>query len=182
MPILAAPSVAEGLTSALRRVIELTGATAGPLALRPRGQKPLVVTAGARRAPAALREWLTTLSATPAARSELTRVAPPGTATPAALLRTPLGAANRRVGELVLLGRVGKLTASALPPDLPQEIGVALEALGEREQKAHRANALAELTRVLTVRHTLEEVYAAFAESAAKLVRFDSLTVSLLDA
>jgi two-component system, NtrC family, sensor kinase len=181
-PILAASSVAEALTSTLRRVIELTGATAGALALRPRGQEPLVVTAGARRAPAALREWLTTLSATPALRPELTRVAAPGAATPAALLRTPLGTANRRVGELVLLGRVGKLTASALPADLPQEIGAALEALGEREQKAHRAHALAELTRVLTARHTVEEVYAAFAESAAKLVKFDSLTVSLLDA
>jgi signal transduction histidine kinase/putative methionine-R-sulfoxide reductase with GAF domain len=181
-PILAAPSVAEGLTSTLRRVIELTGATAGALALRARGQEPLVVTAGARRAPAALREWLTTLGATPAPRPELTRVTPPGADTQAALLRTPLGTANRRVGELVLLGRVGKLTASALPADLPQEIGAALEALGERQQKAQRANALAELTRVLTTRHTLEEVYAAFAEFAAKLVRFDSLTVSLLDA
>jgi two-component system NtrC family sensor kinase len=180
-PILAAPSVAEGLASTLRRVIELTGATAGALALRPRGQEPIVVTASARRAPSALREWLTTLSATLAPRPELTRVMPPGAATPGALLRTPLGTANRRVGELVLLGRVGKLTASTLPADLPQEIGAALEARGEREQKVHRANALAELTRVLTTRHTLEELYAAFAESASKLVRFDSLTVSLLD-
>jgi two-component system, NtrC family, sensor kinase len=180
-PILAAPSVAEGLTSTLRRVIELTGATAGALALRPRGQEPSVVTAGARRAPAALRQWLTTLSAAPAQRPELTRVAPPGAGAPSALLRTPLGATHRRVGELVLLGRVGKLTASALPTDLPQEIGAALETLCKREQKAQRASALAELMRTLTMRHTLEELYAAFAEAAAKVVAFDSLAVALLD-
>jgi len=181
-PIFASPSVAEGLLSALRRVVGLTGATAGALAFRPRCQEPVVVTAGARRAPAALRDWLTTVTAAPAPRPGLTRVAPPGASGRAALLRTPLGAVSRRVGELVLLGRVGKLTASSLPVDIPHELGTALETLCEREQRAHRAAALAEITRVLTTRYTLDEVFAAFAEAAAKLVGFDSLTISLLDA
>jgi signal transduction histidine kinase/putative methionine-R-sulfoxide reductase with GAF domain len=183
-PIFAAPSVAEGLATTLRRLVELTGATAGALAFRPRCQEPIVVTAAARRAPAALRDWLTAVTATPAPRPRLTRVVPPG-APPsgaAALLRTPLGAASRRVGELVLLGRVGGLTAAALPADLSHELGTALDHLGEREQRTRRAAALGEITRVLTTRHTIDDVLAAFAEGAGKLVRFDSISVLLLDA
>ena len=183
-PILAAPSVAEGLTTALRRLVELTGATAGALAFRPRGQQPIVVTAGTQRAHGALRDWLTTVTETPTPRPRLTRVAPPGAPASGtvALLRTPLGASSRRVGELVLLGRVGSLTVATLPADISHELGMALEHLSEREQRTRRTAALAEITRVLTTRHTLDDVFAAFAEGAAKLVGFDSLTMSLLDA
>ncbi|MGH7305793.1 MAG: hypothetical protein ACRELZ_21115, partial [Candidatus Rokuibacteriota bacterium] len=60
-PIFSAPTVAEGLATTLRRVVDLTGATAGALTLRLRCQEPIVVTAGARRAPSALRDWLTTM-------------------------------------------------------------------------------------------------------------------------
>jgi GAF domain-containing protein len=174
----------EGLTATLRRLVELTGATAGALAFRPRRQEPIVVTASARRAPAGLRDWLATVTATPATGAQLTRVAPPGppARATAALLRTPLGAPSRRVGELVLLGRVGNLTAAALPADLAHELGAALDRLCEREQRARRAAALAEISRVLTTRHTIDELFAAFAEGLAKLVAFGSLTMSLLDA
>ena len=183
-PIFSAPTVAEGLATTLRRVLELTGATAGALAFRPRRQEPIIVTAGARRAPAGLRDWLTTVAETPAARPRLTRVVPPGAASgaAAALLRTPLGAASRRVGELVLLGRVGALTADALPAELSLELAGALEQLGEREQRAHREAAVAAIARVLTARHTIDDLFGSFAASAAKLVRFDLLTVSLFDA
>jgi two-component system, NtrC family, sensor kinase len=183
-PIFAAPTVAEGLSTTLRRLVGLTGAMAGALAFRPPALEPVVVTAGARRSPAALRQWLRTLAATPVVRQQLTRVIPPG-APPsgtAALLRRPLGAASRRVGELVLLGRVGRLTSAALPADLSDELGAALDHLCEREERVRRAAALAEVTRVLTAHHTIEDVFAAFAEGAAKLVGFDSLTLLLLDA
>ena len=183
-PILSAPTTAEGLAATLRRVVDLAGATAGALALRTPCEEPIIVTAGARRAPAALREWLTTLAATPAARPQLTRIVPPGAPAggAAALLRTPLGATGRRVGELVLLGRVGGLKTSTLPADLPRELGLALDHLCEREQQARRAAAVGAVTRVLTARHTLDEVFAAFVAGTASLVRFDLLTVALLDA
>jgi signal transduction histidine kinase len=182
-PMLAAPTVAEGLATTLRRVVERTGATAGALAFRPRGRDPIVVTAGPRRAPAALREWLTTVAETPAPRLRLTRITPPGAPSGgvAALLRTPLGAASRRVGELVLLGRVGGLTAASLPAELSHELAMALEQLGEREQRVRREAALAEIARVLTARHTIDDLFGAFAAGAATLVRFDLLTVALLD-
>ena len=156
-PIVSAPTVAEGLATTLRRVVDLTGATAGALTLRPRCQEPIIATAVTGRAPGGLRDWLTTVAATPAARPQLTRIAPPGAprSGTSALLRTPLGAASRRVGELVLVGRVGSLTAASLPADLSQE---------------------------LTARHTIDDVFAAFAEGASQLVRFDSLSLLLLDA
>ena len=183
-PIFSAPTVAEGLAATLRRLLETTGATAGALAFRPRSQEPVVVTAGARRAPAGLRDWLATVVETPATRSRLTRIVPPGAAPgrAAALLRTQLGAPSRRVGELVLLGRVGALTAATMPAELSIELAAALEQLGEREQRARRAAALAEITRVLTARHTIDELCGTFAASASKLVKFDLLTVSVLDA
>src|SRR5207245_6376336 len=182
MPIFASPSAADGLTATLRRLVELTGATAGALEFRPRCQEPIVVTASVRRVPAALRDWLTTVTGTPAARPGLTRVAPPGANGPASLLRTPLGTANRPAGELLLLGRVGSLTAAALPADLPHELGAALDHLSEREQRAGRTAALAEISRLLTTRHTIDELFAAFAGGIAQLVAFDSLNLSLLDA
>ena len=183
-PIFSAPTVAEGLAATLRRLLESTGATAGALAFRPRSQEPVVVTAGARRAPAGLRAWLTTVVETPATRPRLTRIVPPGSASgaAAALLRTPLGAGSRRVGDLVLLGRVGSLTAAALPAELSVELAAALEQLGERELRARRDSAVAGITLVLAARHTIDDLFAAFAAGASSLVRFDLLTVALLDA
>src|SRR5262249_60549690 len=79
-PIFSAPTVAEGLAATLRRLLESTGATAGALAFRPRSQEPVVVTAGARRAPAGLRAWLATGVETPATRPRPTPIVPPGAA------------------------------------------------------------------------------------------------------
>jgi len=45
-----------------------------------------------------------------------------------------------------------------------------------------RAAVVDELMRLLVSRHSLDEVFAAFGEGAAKLVTFDALGVSLLDA
>src|SRR5215510_8381113 len=183
-PIFSAPTVAEGLDATLRRLLETTGATAGALAFRPRSQEPVVVTAGARRAPAGLRAWLKTVVETPATRPRLTRIVPPGSASgaAAALLRTPLGAGSRRVGDLVLLGRVGSLTAPALPAELSVELAAALEQLGERELRARRDSAVAGITLVLAARHTIDDLFATFVAGASSLVRFDLLAVALLDA
>ena len=185
--ISAAPSVTEGLAGTLRRLVDLTGATAGALAFRPRYQAPIVVTAGtagARRAPVALRRWLTTVAATPARDTQLTRIAPPGASRSrtAALLRMPLGAPDGSVGELVLLGRIGGLTAATVPAGLPDALGTAIDRRWDRERLALRASVLDRITGLLTSRHTLDEVFAAFAEGAAKLVRFDAINLLLLDA
>jgi signal transduction histidine kinase len=181
--ISSAPSVTEGLRGTLRRLVVLTGSTAGALALQPRYQAPVVV-AGGKSAPVPLQRWLTTVTETPARGARLTRVVPPGASRSrtAALLRMPLDAAGRRVGEVVLLGRVGKLTAAALPSDLAGELGAAIERRCERDRLARRGSVVNGLTALLASPHTLDQVFTAFADGAAKLVRFDSIGVSLLDA
>src|SRR5262249_6087752 len=63
-----------------------------------------------------------------------------------------------------------------------RELGLALDHLCEREQQARRAAAVGEITRVLTARHTIDEVFAAFAAGTASLVPVDLLTVLLVHA
>ena len=182
-PISAAPSVTEGLREALRRLVAVTGSTAGVVALLPQDHAPIVVARGSS-APLLLRRWLTDVTASPARGTRLTRVVPPGSSRsrPAALLRAPLDAGGRRVGELALLGRVGKLTAAALPASFPRELGAAIDRRCDLERLARRAEVVNGLMTLLASPHTLEEVFAAFADGVARLVRFDAISVALLDA
>src|SRR5437867_3173156 len=183
-PISAAASVEEGLAETLGRVVRLSGAAAGALAFRPRREPPIVVASGARRTPAALRRWLVTLAATPARGRRGVRVVPPGGSRgrPAALLRMPLGAPGRRVGELVLLGRPGRPRPVALSRPVSRELGKAIDRVWRLERSALRASVLSGLIARLAASHSLDEVFAAFVDGAAKLVSFDSIGVSLLDA
>ena len=182
-PISAAASVTEGLREALRRLVAVTGSTAGVVALLPQDHAPIVVARGSS-APLPLRRWLTDVTASPVRGTRLTRVVPPGSSRsrPAALLRAPLDAGGRRVGELALLGRVGKLTAAALPASFPRELGAAIDRRCDLERLARRAEVVNGLMTLLASPHTLEEVFAAFAEGVARLVRFDAISVALLDA
>ncbi|PYM90898.1 MAG: hypothetical protein DME04_21145 [Candidatus Rokuibacteriota bacterium] len=183
-PISTAASVEEGLAVTLGRVVRLSGAVAGALAFRPRREQPIVVVGGARRTPAALRRWLATLAATPARRARRSRVVPPGAprGRPTALLRMPLGAPGRRVGELVLLGRPGRPRPAPLPGPVSRELGKAIDRIWRLERSALRASVLSALIVRLASSRSLDEVFAAFGEGAAKLVPFDSIGVSLLDA
>jgi len=182
-PISAAPSVTEGLREALRRLVAVTGSTAGVLALQPQHQAPIVVARGSGTS-LPLRRWLTDVTAAPARGTRLTRVVPPGASRsrPAALLRAPLDAGGRRVGELALLGRVGRLKASALPASFPRELGAAIDRRAHLEGLARRAEVVNGLMALLSAPHTLDEVFAAFADGVARLVRFDAISVALLDA
>src|SRR5437879_1262663 len=183
-PISTAASVAEGLTVTLGRVVRLSGAAAGALAFRPRREEPIVVAGGARRTPAALRQWLTMLAAKPARAARSMRVVPPGAprGRPAALLRMPLGAPGRRVGELVLLGRPGRPQPAALPESLSRELGEVIDRSWRLERCALRASVLSGISARLASSQSLDDVLGIFADGAAKLVRFDSLAVSILDA
>jgi two-component system, NtrC family, sensor kinase len=182
-PISAAPSVTEGLREALRRLVAVTGSTAGVVALQPQDQAPIVVARGSN-APLPLRRWLTDVTAAPVRGTRLTRVVPPGASPsrPAALLRAPLDARGRRVGELALLGRVGRLTATALPASFPRELGEAIGRRCDLERLARRAEVVNGLITLLASPHTLDEVFAAFAAGVARLVRFDAISIALLDA
>jgi signal transduction histidine kinase len=181
--ISAAPSVTEGLREALRRLVAVTGSTAGILALQPQDQAPIVVARGSGTS-LPLRRWLTDVTAAPARGTRLTRVVPPGAprSRPAALLRAPLDARGRRVGELALLGPVGRLRASALPAGFPGELGAAIDRRCDLERLERCAEVVNRLMVLLSSPHTLDTVFATFAEGIGQLVRFDAISIALLDA
>src|SRR2546427_6118504 len=179
-PLSSAASVEEGLAQTLGRLVELTGAAAGALVFTPPHEAPIVVTAGGRRLPTELGAWWRAEVQTPAGGWRLVRVAPPGWPRGVVVaLRTPLGAPGRRVGALLLLGRA--LTRGTLAPGFPQELGVGLGHVWRLHRRRLRTSALNELTRLLVSTYSLEDVFRAFAEGAARLVVFDSVAVSLLD-
>ncbi len=173
-------SMEEGLQRALRRLIALTGATAGALQFRPERAEPLLVSAGRGHVPAALEAWLRRCLAGPAARgTRLARAALPGVLGPMMLLRAPLGPPRRGRGELALVGRRRR---AALPTAFYGQLGSALEQAWRLHQRALRARALTEITRLGASDAPLDVVYRAFAESAASVVVFDSIGLSLVDA
>jgi GAF domain-containing protein/anti-sigma regulatory factor (Ser/Thr protein kinase) len=183
-PLTTAASLEDGLALTLRRLITLTGTAAGALAFRPPGGEPVIVTAGARPLPAALRAWLAETAKAPARGVVLARVTPPGwpRGSAAAALRAPLGTPRRPVGELVLLGRPGRLTRATLARGVPRELGAAIERVFELHRRTLRAAVLNEIVGFLVSRHALDDVFRAFVEGAAKLVTFDAIAVSLVDA
>ncbi|HET9491496.1 MAG TPA: GAF domain-containing protein [Methylomirabilota bacterium] len=170
----------EGLQRALRRLLTLTGATAGALAYRPDRAEAQVVTALSGRAPRAVEDWLARRLAGPPARGlRLARVAPAGVPERTVLLRVPLGPPRRARAELALLGR---LTRTTLPRDLPRELGLAVEQAWRHHREMRRMRVATELTRLGRSGEPLDAVYRAFAEGVAGLVSFDSIGVSLIEA
>src|SRR5438309_1737652 len=169
------------LARILRPLVAQARAVAGALVFTPSREAAMVVTAAGRRLPARLDAWLQAAVRTPVERRGLARVTPPGwTLGRTVALTTPLVASGRRVGALLLLGPA--LTRSTLAPDVSRALGEALDRVWHLHRRALRTSALDELTRLLVVTHSLDDVFRAFAEGAAKLVAFDSIAVSLLDA
>src|SRR5881396_1038866 len=171
----------EELARILRPLVAQARAVAGALVFTPPREAPVVVRAAGRRLPARLDGWLQASVRTPVGRLGLARATPPGwTRGRAVVLKTPLVASGRRVGALLLLGPA--LTRGTLTPDVSRALGEALDRVWRLHRRALRMSALDELTRLLVVTHSLDDVFRAFAEGAAKLVAFDSIAVSLLDA
>ncbi|MBF8288725.1 MAG: Histidine kinase protein, partial [Candidatus Rokubacteria bacterium] len=100
----------------------------------------------------------------------------------AALLRAALGPPGRPVGALVLVGPPRALGRGALAAGFPRELGVALEQVWRLHRRALRMSVLNEITQLLVSSDSLDGVFRAFVDSAAKLVGFDSIGVALLDA
>jgi two-component system NtrC family sensor kinase len=181
--LVAADSVEDGLARTVRRLVALTGATAGALAFRPPGVDTIVVTAGARRVPAAVDAWLREVVTTAAPSGlQIRRVSPPsGGRGPLALARAPLGMPPRTVGTLALVGPVRALSRSCLPAGFPRELGVALERIWQVHRRTLRMAVLNEITRRGAGPESMDEVLGAFEQGLARLVRFDSVALSLLD-
>jgi two-component system, NtrC family, sensor kinase len=163
-PLATAESLEAGLAQTLKRLVSLAGGTAGVVVVRPHGSAPVVVAAGAQAATAALRAAL--LDGAPL---------PPGA------VRTPLGAPGRVAGEVALVGR-RPLRRSAVPVSVARELGAALHPAWELHRRALRLRVLDEITRLFVSSGALDDVLRVFAVGLAKLVTFDALSVSLVDA
>src|SRR2546428_519648 len=98
-------------------------------------------------------------------------------------LLTPLSsAASVEEGLAQTLGRLVERTgAAARATGCRQELGVGFGHVWRLHRRRLRTSALTELTRLLVSTYSLEDVFRAFAEGAARLVVFDSVAVSLLD-
>src|SRR5437660_9715781 len=155
-PLVGAPSIEEGLARTLRRVVTLTGAAAGAVVFSPPHAKPIAATAGPR-----------TLTRDPSGRR---------------VVQIPLGASTRPVGRLTLVGRGRALKRAALPPGFGRELGTAIEQVWQRQRRTLRTAVLTEITRLLGSSDSLDDVLSAFANGLARLVDFDAVAVSLLDA
>ncbi|HKB25689.1 MAG TPA: GAF domain-containing protein [Methylomirabilota bacterium] len=180
-PLATAASVEEGLARALPHLVRATGADAGALAFTPERGEPVVVAAGTRRLPPALREWLVAAATRPVRGVRLARVSPPG-GRAVSLLSAPLGALRRPAGALLLLGRPGRLTRAALPADFRRELAAAIERVWHLHRRALRTSVLDAITRLLVSGDSLDDVFRAFTEGVARLIPFDSIAVALLDA
>src|SRR5438132_11536453 len=154
--LVGAPSIEEGLARTLRRVVTLTGAAAGAVVFSPPHAKPIAATAGPR-----------TLTRDPSGRR---------------VVQIPLGASTRPVGRLTLVGRGRALKRAALPPGFGRELGTAIEQVWQRQRRTLRTTVLTEITRLLGSSDSLDDVLSAFANGLARLVDFDAVAVSLLDA
>src|SRR5438132_450119 len=154
--LVGAPSIEEGLARTLRRVVTLTGAAAGAVVFSPPHAKPIAATAGPRA-----------LTRDPAGRR---------------VVQIPLGASTRPVGRLTLVGRGRALRRAALPPGFGRELGTAIEQVWQRQRRTLRTTILTEITRLLGSSDSLDDVLSAFANGLARLVDFDAVAVSLLDA
>jgi two-component system NtrC family sensor kinase len=176
----AAASIEEGLRRTVRRLVGLTDATGGVLVFCPPRGPVLHVTAGRRALSPALDGWLRATVRGPVRAPRRAFVTPPEGGR-AVLLRTPLGAPGRPLGELALLGGARRLSRATLPPGFPRELGVAIEHVWRLHQRTLRTTVLNEITRLGVSSDSLDQVFAAFVDGVARLVTFDSIGVALLD-
>jgi PAS domain S-box-containing protein len=175
-PLDTTASIEDKLARTLRRLVKLTGATAGALVFRPPRQQPVTAIVGASRP---LAEWLA--RARTAAPPRGLRSRPAGGRRGSVRVEGPLGPPRAPVGALALVGPASRLRDGVLPRAFPRELGTSIERVWRLHEDTLRMAAVAEITRLGVGRESIDDVFRAFAEGAARLVRFDSIGVSLLD-
>jgi GAF domain-containing protein/nitrogen-specific signal transduction histidine kinase len=177
-PLDTTASIDDKLARTLRRVVKLTGATAGALVFRPPRQQPIAAVVGAR----VLRHWLArALVAAPPRGLRLRPAKVGGGRREAVLLEVPLGPPRVPVGALALVGPSSRLRREVFPRAFPRELGTAIERVWALHEDTLRMAVITEITRLGVGSESTDDVFRAFAEGAARLVRFDSIGVSLLD-
>jgi GAF domain-containing protein len=178
-PLATAASLGEGLGLTLRRLVRLTGASAGALSFRPPRGEPIAVTVGA---PDGADGALRALVSGPAAGARRAGgLLGRGRRERTAVRRLALGAPPRPVGALALVGRPRTLRRVALPGGFGRELGAAIEQVWRLQQRTLRMTVHNDIMRLLVSGDPVDEILRAFADGLARLVAFDSLAVGLLD-
>jgi len=180
-PLGTAVSMEEGLALTLRHIVDLTGALGGALAFRPPRGQPVVVIRD-RALPRPGRDWLGAATRVPGRGTWLGPTPRRDRGPRLVGLRVPLGSGRKAVGELILVGHPRALGRSTLPGGFARELGTALERVWRIHGRTLRMSALGEITELLVSGHSLDDVFRAFADAVARLVDFDSIGVSLVDA
>src|SRR5713101_6495202 len=171
-----------GVARGIKRLVRLTGASTARLTFTG-GQGPAIDLVAGARPGSALATWLGERDATPPRRMrvETLRERPPGWKGPGRplLLRAPLGPPSHPLGTLMLLGR--RFRGGALPSSFPLEFGLALEQVWRLHWRTLRLTVINEVAQLTAGAHALEQVYEAVARALGRLVRFDVLSVTLID-
>src|SRR5256712_2865762 len=184
-PLAGAATVEAGLAHTLRKLVALTGAAGGALVCRPPHAAPMAVTTGPRSATRALleamtgRDAATTISDQPPRGSSRKQ---PRRYTHHNTLTLTLTANGRPLGRLALLGHGRALKRASLPPGLGRALGAAIDQVWRLSRRALRTTVLTEITSLLGSSDSLDDVLRAFADGLARLVEFDSVAGSLVDA
>ena len=134
-PLDPAASIDDTLARALRRVVKLTGATAGALVFRPPRREPLGVHAGA---PRRLSDWLARALVGAPPRSLRLGAMKDGDGRGLTLLETPLGPPRTPVGALALIGPAAWVRGTVFPRSFPRELGTALERVWALHEETRR--------------------------------------------
>jgi GAF domain-containing protein len=174
-----AASLEQGLGVTLRRLVRLTGATAGALGFRPPRGEAVVVVAGARAAAEDVLRRL--VGGTPPGPPQVAAALGLGGRERTVVRRLTLGASRQPVGALVLVGPARALGPDVLPAPLGRELGAAIEQLWRLQQRTLHITVQHEVAQQLVSVDGVDDVLRAFAEGLSRLVRFDSIAVSLLD-
>ncbi len=74
------------------------------------------------------------------------------------------------------------LVVTTAIPVIRTDLGASLEQVWRVHQRALRMRVVNDVTALLVARGSLDDVFAAFAASLTRLVRFDALAVALVDA
>ncbi|HMH51260.1 MAG TPA: GAF domain-containing protein [Candidatus Acidoferrum sp.] len=175
-------SIDATLARTLRRVVKLTGATAGALVFRPPRQQPLGVSVGA---PRRLADWLARATAAPPRSLRVRALNGDGAGRGTVLLETPLGPPRSPVGALALMGPSSWRRRVVLPRAFPRELGTAIERVWALYDAGRRHTeelaALYSTSRMITARLELGAVLEAISRSVTALIGSTGCGIGLLD-
>ncbi|HEV8441387.1 MAG TPA: GAF domain-containing protein [Methylomirabilota bacterium] len=175
----------QGFARSLRDLLALSGAGSGGLCFTPSRGTPVIVTAGTRRG-SALDDWMRARLREPIRGTRLAalKTPPPGwRGAGPVMLSAALGDRSGTLGGLLLLGRRGRggLSADTIPPSFPREFGLAMAQVWRLHQRTLRLETINEITSLTATTRSLEHVYRTVAAALSRLIRFDALSVTLID-